>query len=58
MNDLKRGMTVTSPLGRRFVVNSITVDGKVLLDRLDSQPGEHLQVWKNRVPVETWERLP
>lgn len=53
---IHRNDKITSPEGRRFVVNSITFDGKILLDRLDKQPREYWQVWKNVVDVETRER--
>lgn len=53
---IHRNDKITSPEGRRFVVNSITFDGKILLERLDRRDREHLLVWKNKADVETWER--
>lgn len=52
----KRRDLLVSPEGREFLVDSITFDKKVLLQRLDRQPREHLRVWKDLADVSTWER--
>lgn len=51
---MKRLDQLVSPDGRQWVVNSLTSDGRVLLERMDRRPREHRSVWKSRREVETW----
>lgn len=53
---MMRADRLISPDGREWLVNSITSDAKVLLERLDRRPREHRMVWKDRSEVETWQQ--